>query len=487
MTRSQLGYSIRAQPTAGSWLVIVSAGIDPHTGNPRQVRKVVHATSETKAHKAAQKILPDLHERADMIRNRVDIKALMDAQPELITIDYLTEQWLENIDPQDDDGPPLLRRNASARLWRPLDLTKIVDLTEAAVEEWFADMRSDGVRGSVDVLQDLMDCLQWGLDRYGLPAPALKYTRTNNAKLMTLGALTDQWLRARRSEGTTATTMAQYETNAERWRSALGQMAVADLEPEDVDAWSASLVNANGEPLASSTLRQILGDLHNCLTWGHEKRRLPTPVTTHATRPRHTKKTPTMPSVEALLDAVDALEAIGSDVSGMALLALGQGLRAGEVCGLRWVDVGPRLRVAGALKSDGSWGETKGRRERVVPISAIGKKGIDLAERLGDDSSPWLWPTPADPDKARRPHWLSGQWRALAPVVGLDGLTFHGLRHAAGSTLLRGGVPVPVVSEILGHADSRVTMEVYAHVMGGLTDDAMGPLDAAFTRQGEQG
>jgi integrase len=44
-----------------------------------------------------------------------------------------------------------------------------------------------------------------------------------------------------------------------------------------------------------------------------------------------------------------------------------------------------------------------------------------------------------------------------------EALTFRDLRHNCGSYLLSEGVPITVVSNILGHANPSITMSVYAH------------------------
>jgi integrase len=43
--------------------------------------------------------------------------------------------------------------------------------------------------------------------------------------------------------------------------------------------------------------------------------------------------------------------------------------------------------------------------------------------------------------------------------------SLHTLRHTLASHLLSNGVPVPVVSKMLGHADSAVTLRIYAHMV----------------------
>ena len=45
------------------------------------------------------------------------------------------------------------------------------------------------------------------------------------------------------------------------------------------------------------------------------------------------------------------------------------------------------------------------------------------------------------------------------------GHVIHDLRHGAATLLLSKGVPVKVVSEMLGHSDVGITLSIYAHVL----------------------
>jgi integrase len=47
--------------------------------------------------------------------------------------------------------------------------------------------------------------------------------------------------------------------------------------------------------------------------------------------------------------------------------------------------------------------------------------------------------------------------------VGARRIRLHDLRHTAASLALADGVPVKVVSEMLGHGDVRVTLAIYQH------------------------
>ena len=58
-------------------------------------------------------------------------------------------------------------------------------------------------------------------------------------------------------------------------------------------------------------------------------------------------------------------------------------------------------------------------------------------------------------------HALKRECRRL----GLPEVSPHGLRHLHASLLLKKGLAVPAVSRRLGHANSAITMSVYAHAL----------------------
>jgi integrase len=50
-------------------------------------------------------------------------------------------------------------------------------------------------------------------------------------------------------------------------------------------------------------------------------------------------------------------------------------------------------------------------------------------------------------------------------AAGLPKIRFHDLRHTAAVLMLNSGVPINVVSHILGHKDPAMTLRRYAHVL----------------------
>ena len=81
---------------------------------------------------------------------------------------------------------------------------------------------------------------------------------------------------------------------------------------------------------------------------------------------------------------------------------------------------------------------------------------------------------PCDPRNALRALKVAAS-RAGLPHAGL-----HTLRHSAASVMLTHGVPLKVVSEILGHSSIAITGDVYGHVAPDVSRGAMDILGAAF-------
>jgi len=70
--------------------------------------------------------------------------------------------------------------------------------------------------------------------------------------------------------------------------------------------------------------------------------------------------------------------------------------------------------------------------------------------------------------------------RERAAKAGLPHAGLHTLRHSAARVMLTRGVPLKVVSEILGHSSIAITGDVYGHVSPDVARQAMSTLGEAF-------
>jgi len=54
---------------------------------------------------------------------------------------------------------------------------------------------------------------------------------------------------------------------------------------------------------------------------------------------------------------------------------------------------------------------------------------------------------------------------------------FHDLRHTAASLMLNNGIPVIVVSKILGHSKPSITLDIYGHLYNEMQVEASRLMD----------
>jgi integrase len=155
------------------------------------------------------------------------------------------------------------------------------------------------------------------------------------------------------------------------------------------------------------------------------------------------------------------------------------GLRWGEIAALQCKDVSllNRTVFVGKSYSDGLKGEkilgaTKTHQSRVVPFpKELASELQNLIENRGPESHLFTMPGEGSLDYN---NFMSRIFRPAVRVAGLEGVSFHTLRHTAASLLISQGTPITTVSGILGHASTQMTLDVYGHLY---EDDAMSYMD----------
>ncbi len=180
----------------------------------------------------------------------------------------------------------------------------------------------------------------------------------------------------------------------------------------------------------------------------------------------------------ALLDA-----AKGTRYHAPLALIAGLGLRKGEALGLRWEDVdleAATLRVRGTLaRIDGQLVLTepktpKSRRTLALSPGIVAllkeQKRRQLEDRLKAGS---LWHDSGhvfttETGRPMEPRNLFRAFQQAAKKAGIEGACVHTLRHSAATAWIEQGHSLKAVSELLGHADIRVTADIYGH----LTEEA---------------
>ena len=137
----------------------------------------------------------------------------------------------------------------------------------------------------------------------------------------------------------------------------------------------------------------------------------------------------------------------GRQQADIVRLLLLSGCRRGEIMGLRWSEVHDGMLALEDSKTG----------PRTVPLNGQARAILDRQPRGG---SPFVFPSPLDPARPRTDLTL---WYRVRREAGIEDVRLHDLRHTVASHAVMNGVPVPVVSRLLGHSNVRMTLR-YAHL-----------------------
>ena len=242
-----------------------------------------------------------------------------------------------------------------------------------------------------------------------------------------------------------------------------GAMTLDRLDHEDICLWfdRYSRVAPAGANRALDVLAQILGFAVAC---GHIETN-PARAIRRNPNPRKTRFL-TRLEVKRLNRALDAHRGRRSGIQQVDIirLLLLTGCRKGELTALRWSEVhDDRL-----ILLDSKTGP------RAVFLSTAARAILARQPRTGL----YVFPSPIDPSASRSPE-LS-LWRKVRRTAGIPDVRLHDLRHTFASHAVMSGIPLPVVSRLLGHAQIRMTLR-YAHVSDGEAEAAAERIGSAIS------
>jgi integrase len=194
--------------------------------------------------------------------------------------------------------------------------------------------------------------------------------------------------------------------------------------------------------------------------------------------------------IEALIEAAERIAKQPTsryNYGPLLRMACFTGLRLGELLGLRWENVDLQegvLHVQQQYTRLGEYGPPKTKAAlRRLPLSDEMKSYL-AALKLRS-----LHSKDADPVFACRTGGPLGHrnvtrrgFEAAAKRAGIEGVTFHSMRHAFASRMIHRGISSVVLAALMGHESSAITERRYIHLFDALrTDDAVRQAMAAGT------
>jgi integrase len=258
-----------------------------------------------------------------------------------------------------------------------------------------------------------------------------------------------------------------------------GHLKLGQIDPESVARFIRNLEARN---LSSSTISNYLLPLSGAFAFATRRGLAsvnPCSLLTNDDRPAKAERCKAHEwsdeEVQALLAASETLahrRESQYDYSSLLRTAISTGLRLGELLGLQWNDIdfdGGVLNVRRQWTRSRELAEPKTQKAlRRVPLSpelvAFLKKH-KFASRFSQETDFVFASNTGGPlshrNVQRRGFEAARDLAELSPE-----LTFHDLRHAFASIAAHRGVPINVLSEVMGHTNIGVTQRVYVHLYG---------------------
>jgi integrase len=316
----------------------------------------------------------------------------------------------------------------------------------------------------------------------------------------TLGKLLDEFLAQHVDKKLAPKTAERYHEQSGYIDAALRDMPIGEITPLHLNREWNRLLEGGGHhrytkaprALSKKTVRNIAGVLSSAFTrairWGLLKIN---PVTN--SEPPVPKKCKgaaiSVSDTDMLIEA-----ASGPWCLSMLLdLTAALGSRRGEVMALRWSDIlHGRAYIGRSLSQTKKLGlifkpvkgheNTEGLRVVAIPedtlvkLEAHRQRQDKFRRQYGPDYRADLDLIFANPDGTPlKPDSISASVSTLFKRLKIrkpKGAALHLLRHTLASQMLDDGVPLPVVSQRLGHSSIRTTAEIYAHAIHGQDDEA---------------
>lgn len=244
---------------------------------------------------------------------------------------------------------------------------------------------------------------------------------------------------------------------------------IARLTTDDVEA----LYLERSAHLAPKTIGLLHTFIHTALEQAATRGKIVRNPADGAERPSIRRTAPTVLDGAGLRALLDAAE--GTESEAFVAVDATTGLRHGEILDLRWSAVDWERGCLVLANPE------KGGVPRSIPvpprtIRALRTQKARVAEirlrRAGawqdeDRVFPGTWGERADRSSS------GDRLAEVAKAAGLGHVTVRQLRHSVATELLRQGIPMKVVQELLGHRTYRQTADTYAHVSDSMMASAM--------------
>jgi integrase len=236
------------------------------------------------------------------------------------------------------------------------------------------------------------------------------------------------------------------------------------VKPVAVEAWLDSIKRARG---TRAKIRNIMSAVFNHAMRYEWLDANPIKLVRQSAKRERTPDVLDLAELQLLLSNLNVRERT------LVLLDAATGLRVSELLALRWEDVNFKTLELSVTRS--IWHQVVGNCKteasaKPVPLDNYMAEDLLQWRRTSPYPMPHDWVFASPTMKGKQPYWPDNLMkRYIRPVAQKAGIHkrvgWHTFRHSFGTLLKANGEDIKTVQELLRHANSRITLEVYTQAV----------------------
>lgn len=307
----------------------------------------------------------------------------------------------------------------------------------------------------------------------------------------------EQWLDTYVRRNLAPYTVDGYTTNIKRYiLPYIGTVKLQKLMPLQVQRMYDELQKKGYSP---RTIRYAHTTLREALQHAFKMQLIPRNPADFVTLPKQVKYKAKVYEEDEVLKMLEAAK--GSEMEAPLNLAVGLGLRRGELLALKWCDIDFEKNQITICRN-----LVYSNKEYIFrsPKSESGNRVIEMPSGLAAilkrhrkrqlEDKLFFGTQYVDEDlvccrldgSPYRPGSYSHKFERFLKSKGLRRIRLHDLRHTNASLMLMYNVPAKVASQLLGHSSIGITLDLYSHVIGELQTEAARKIDTGIFKKLEQ-
>ena len=300
--------------------------------------------------------------------------------------------------------------------------------------------------------------------------------RGSNLSMVTFSDAANLWMRNKKNKVKESTFAVYHHAVVRHLIPDLGKMKLSSISEDTLNQYLDDLMNSHrlrGEGALSwktvSDIRSILRMILDCASRNGYPQLAAVQLTLRSPKPSTMQVFTREEQRRLVTYLLENLTPLNLGI----LLSLFSGLRIGEICGIRWGDIDftyGTLRVnRTVIRISDLNGET-GRRTKVVvtdpktvhSIRTIPVPGdvLSLLEKFRREEDYYLL---TGAGKCMEPRTMLSNYKSVLKAAGLPDYRYHTLRHTFASRCVEQEFDIKSLSEIMGHANVKITMDRYVH------------------------